>query len=107
MQTPASPNPKPRASIPLWLGVVLALLVWWALPWALSLLTPYWGWAAGLPGPWNWLGLIPVGLGTAGLIWGLLWHSAQTPRRLDMEPAKNYLLSDGLYRYSRNPMYVA
>ena len=83
----------------------MALLVWEALPWALSLLTSHLGWTAGQPGPWNLLGLIPVILGTAGLIWGLLRHSAQTSRRIDMEPAKNYLLSDGPYRFSRNPMY--
>ena len=109
MQSPVNSNQEPpqRASIPLWLGFVLALLVWEALPWALSLLTSHLGWTAGQPGPGNRLGLIPVILGTAGLIWGLLWHSARTPRRLDMAPAKNYLLSDGPYRFSRNPMYVS
>ena len=91
----------------MWLAVVFALLVWEALPWALSLLTSHLGWTAGRPGPWNWLGLVPVSLGSAGLIWGLLSHSAQTPRRIDMEPAKNYLLRDGPYRFSRNPMYLS
>ena len=100
-------EPPKRASIPLWVGFVLALLVWEAIPWTLSLLTPRFGWATGHPGPWNMLGLIPVAIGTTGLLWGLLQHSAQTPRQLDWEPSKNYLLRDGLYRFSRNPMYFS
>jgi len=109
MNTIENPNQEPpkRASIPLWVGFVLALLVWEAIPWAISLLTPHVGWAAGLPGPWNLLALIPVIVGTTGLIWGLLLHSTQTPQRLNWEPAKNYLLKDGPYRFSRNPMYVS
>src|SRR5574341_1145374 len=64
------------------------------------------GWPAP-PGPWNLLGLIPVILGNIGLFWGILAHSAQTPRRIDFQLDKPYLLTDGLYRVSRNPMYVA
>jgi len=60
----------------------------------------------GHPGDWNLLGLIPVTAGSIGLFWGLLRHSAETPGRVDMEPAKSYLLKDGLYHYSRNPMYL-
>jgi protein-S-isoprenylcysteine O-methyltransferase Ste14 len=100
------PEPPKRSSIPLWVGFVGATLVWEVVPWVISLLTPYYGWVAGRPGPWNLLGLILVILGTIGLFRGLLRHSAETPGRVDMEPAKTYLLKDGLYRYSRNPMYL-
>jgi protein-S-isoprenylcysteine O-methyltransferase Ste14 len=104
-----NPNQEPprRASIPLWAGFVLALLVWEVIPWALSLLTFRLGWIAGRPSSWNMLGLVPVVIGTTGLLWGLLQHSAQTPQRLDWEPTKDYLLREGPYRFSRNPMYLA
>jgi protein-S-isoprenylcysteine O-methyltransferase Ste14 len=53
------------------------------------------------------LGLIPVSAGTIGLLWGLLLHSAQTPKRLTWAPATSYLLQDGPYSFSRNPMYLS
>lgn len=96
-----------RKSIPLWAGFVLSMVVWGGIPWALSLLTRHLGWVDGLPGPWNWVSLFPGILGLLGLLWGLLLHSGQTPRRLDMEPAKDYLLRNGLYRFTRNPMYLS
>ena len=109
MNTTDKPNqaPSKRASIPLWIGFIAATLVWEVIPWAISLLMPHYGWVAGQPGSWNWLGLIPVALGTAGLFWGLLLHSAQSSQRLDMEMAKTYLLRNGPYRFSRNPMYLS
>ena len=100
-------EPQKRSSIPLWLGFVGATLVWEVIPWAISLLTPRYGWVADRPSPWNLLGLILVILGTIGLFRGLLLHSAQTPQRIDMEMTKTYLLRDGLYRFSRNPMYLS
>ena len=109
MSTTENSNQEPpkRASIPLWVGLIAALFVWEVIPWTISLLTPRYGWVVGHPGPWNWLGLILVVIGNIGLFWGILAHSAQTPGRLDWELAKNYVIKDGLYRYSRNPMYVS
>ena len=109
MDTTQNPNqvPSKRKSIPLWVGFIAALLVWDVIPWAISLLLPRYGWTDGYPALWNRLGLIPVIVGNIGLFWGVLAHSAQTPMRIDFELDKLYLLTDRLYRYSRNPMYVA
>lgn len=109
MNTTQNLNPEPlkRKSIPLWVGFIAAVVVWDVLPWAISLLSHRYGWTVDRPGPANLLGLIPVIVGNIGLFWGLLAHSAQTPRRIDFELDKPYLLGNGLYRYSRNPMYVA
>jgi protein-S-isoprenylcysteine O-methyltransferase Ste14 len=90
-----------------WLAYPLALLVWEVLPWAISLLTPRYRWVAGRPSIWNVLGLIPVLVGTAGLLWGVALHSAQSPRGIQMELDKSYLLMRGMYAYSRHPMYLS
>ncbi len=109
MDTTQNPNqvPSKRKSIPLSVGFIAALFVWEVIPWAISLLMPRYGWTDGHPASWNLLGLIPVIVGNIGLFWGVLAHSAQTPGRIDFELDKPYLLTDELYRYSRNPMYVA
>ena len=109
MDATEDPNQEPpkRASIPLWVGFITALVVWEVLPWAISLLSPRYGWTTGRPGPWNLLGLIPVLIGNIVLFLGIIAHSAETPGRIDFEPDKPYLLTHGLYRYSRNPMYVS
>ena len=92
---------------PLWAAYPLALLVWEVLPWAISLLVPRYGWTEGRPGAWNWLGLVPAAVGTLGLLWGVREHARQSPRGLEWDIDKSYLLVRGLYRYSRNPMYVS
>ena len=110
MGTPIIPNsdqPKKTRFFSPWLAYPLALLVWEGLPWAISLLSPHYGWRMGHPGPWNLLGLIPVLAGTAGLISGVAVHSAQSPQGIEWELDKSYLLKRGLYAFSRNPMYLA
>ena len=104
---PNSGQPKRAKFLPLWLAYPLALVVWGVLPWAISLLTPRYGWVAGHPSPWNLLGLIPVLIGTTGLIWGIALHSAQSSKGLEWELDRSYLLSRGLYAFSRNPMYLS
>lgn len=89
------------------LAYPLALMVWWILPWAISLLTRRYGWTVGRPGLWNLLGLVPVVVGTIGLIWGVAIHSAQSPQGIEWKLDKSYLLKNGFYAFSRNPMYVA
>ena len=84
-----------------WLVYPLALFVWGLLPWAISLLTPHYGWTEGRPGLWNMLGLIPVVAGTIGLIWGVAIHSGQSPKGLEWELDRSYLLKGSLYNFSR------
>jgi protein-S-isoprenylcysteine O-methyltransferase Ste14 len=102
-----SEQPKRTKFISLWLALPLALLVWEGMPWAISLLTPRYGWKDGRPGLWNLLGLIPVLLGTAGLIWGVIIHSIQSPKGMEWELDRSYMLRGGLYTFSRNPMYLS
>ena len=89
------------------LAYPMALIVWEMLPWAISLLAPRYGWVAERPGMWNWFGLIPVLAGTAGLLWGVAVHSAQSPHGIEWELDKSYLLMRGMYAYSRHPMYLS
>ena len=67
------------------LGLLVVLVVYptvlGVLPWALSLLTPRYGWTGSGPGIWNLLGLIPVVAGTAGLLWVFAVLLAQFPPR--------------------------
>jgi protein-S-isoprenylcysteine O-methyltransferase Ste14 len=110
MSTSNIPNreqPKQTKFLSPWLAYPLALIVWWVLPWALSLLTRHYGWAAGRPSIWNLLGLIPVVIGTIGLLWGIAMHSAQSTKGIEWELDKSYLLQRGMYAFSRHPMYLS
>ena len=110
MNTTESPNQEPSKRVKFlspWLAYPLALIVWEVVPWAISLLTPHFGWVAGRPGIWNFLGLIPILVGTIGLLWGVWVHSAQSPEGIEWELDKSYLLNRGLYAFSRHPMYLS
>ena len=101
------PEPSKGKVLSAWLAYPLALIVWWLVPWAISLLTPRYGWASGRPGLWNLAGLLAVLPGTVGLLWGIAAHSAQSSGGIEMELDKSYLLSQGLYAFSRHPMYLS
>jgi protein-S-isoprenylcysteine O-methyltransferase Ste14 len=98
---------KAWACLPVWLAVPLALIGWQVLPWGVSLLASYHGWIDGRPSVGNLLGLIPVLVGTAGLLWSLALHSAQSPEGIELRLDKSYLLTRGPYAYSRHPMYLS
>lgn len=108
MNTTENPDQEPSKRgkfLSLWLAYPLALIVWWVLPWAISWLTPHFGWVTGRPDIWNFLGLFPVLIGTMGLLWGVAVHSAQSPQGIEWDLDKSYLLRRGLYAVSRHPMY--
>lgn len=120
MKTTENPrrNPDQSASIPRWMALVVALIFWLigvplfygVLPWAISSLIPHYGWSEGRPGNWNLLGLIPVVIATACLIWIMVQHFARTatlPARVALERTPSYLLQRGPYALSRHPMYLA
>jgi protein-S-isoprenylcysteine O-methyltransferase Ste14 len=97
------------------MAVTLALFAWLiaiplahgVVPWAISKLTPRYGWAEGSPGTWNRLGLIPIAAAAALLIWVLIVGIAQTPERVKLGSTSSFLILRGPYRFTRNPMYVA
>ena len=112
------PRSSNRVSVPRRVGLMLGLLAWLVgvplahgvVPWAISLLTPRWGWANGDPGIWNLLGLIPVIVAAACLIWILVLafaHASEMPERVELNWDPKVLLVRGPYALSRNPMYVA
>jgi protein-S-isoprenylcysteine O-methyltransferase Ste14 len=102
-----SEQPRKTSFMPVWIALPLALLVWEGIPWAISFLALRYGWSEGRPSLWNLLGLLPVLIGTAGLIWGVILHSTQTAKGIEWQVDKSYLLKGGLYNVSRNPMYLS
>ena len=107
-----------RVSLPRWMAPILGLFVWLVaiplghgvLPWAISLLAPRHGWVTGHPGGWNFIGLIPVVVGIALLIWIMVLGLAQTselPERVRLDWTPKFLLRRGPYAFTRNPMYLA
>ena len=113
MSPSAIPEPRARKSIalPRWMAVILWLIViplaHGVLPWAISRLTLRYGWEGGSPGFWNRLGLIPVAIAAALLIWILVFGIAQTPDRVKLGLTPSFLMIRGPYSITRNPMYVA
>ncbi|MDP9222410.1 MAG: isoprenylcysteine carboxylmethyltransferase family protein [Actinomycetota bacterium] len=114
----AGAKPPTRFGIARSMALTLACLVWWVaiplahgvIPWAISSVTPRYGWTHGQPGVWNLLGLIPVVVGTAGLIWIMVLgfaHASEVPERVELDWRPKLLLMRGPYAFTRNPMYVA
>ena len=78
----------------LFLSLLLTLILKWIIP-AASLIFP----------PWNLLGLLPLGLGIAiNLLADRKFHTRQTT--VKPEELSSCLITDGVFRYSRNPMYA-
>jgi protein-S-isoprenylcysteine O-methyltransferase Ste14 len=102
-------------SVPRWMALILAFLAWLVaipfahgvVPWAISSTMHRYGWTEDRPGIWNLLGVIPVALGAALLIWVFVVGISQTPKRVKLRLTPAVLMSRGPYTFTRNPMYVA
>lgn len=78
----------------LFLSLLLMLILKWIIP-AANLIFP----------PWNLLGLLPLGLGiTINILADRKFHVRQTTVKPNEIPS--CLITDGVFRYSRNPMYL-
>jgi protein-S-isoprenylcysteine O-methyltransferase Ste14 len=64
------------------------------------------GWRSGRPGPLNRAGLLPIALGSAGLLWCARSHYPQG-ETVEASLVPERLIASGPYEHSRNPMYVS
>ena len=81
----------------------LMLLAAFAM-WALNHWMPL---AAWLTRPWNRMGALPVSLGIAVIVAALLRFRQVETTTNPMDPAKaTHLVTEGVFRFSRNPMYL-
>lgn len=103
------------ARIPRWAGLIVWPIqlgtVHVVAPLELSRFGRRHGWrnGGGRPGATNLLGLLPLAAGAALVAWALAEHYVAAPGKSwaikrGLEP--EYLLTDGAYRLSRNPMHV-
>jgi len=112
-----SSRTRGKLTLPRWFVLLLSVTVWpflvvlfhGVLPWAISRMDRHLGWAEQHPGLWNWPGLIFVALGSMVVLWFWLVHTrrASAAPKVELESTPSYLLTEGPYRYSRNPAYVA
>jgi protein-S-isoprenylcysteine O-methyltransferase Ste14 len=119
MSIAESPNPRPPrpVGIPRWLAIALAPIVGLVgfpaahagIPWALSHLGRWYGWADGGPAAWNLLGYAPAAAGAVLLLWIVVFGFTQFrnfPERVPIDWSPAFLMTGGPYGVSRHPMYV-
>lgn len=84
-----------------------ATLSFLLLPGVVGFLVPWW--IAGARGPaadWNQLGLLPLAAGLLVLFWSVgLFYARGRGTLAPWDPPRQLVVT-GLYRFSRNPMYV-
>jgi protein-S-isoprenylcysteine O-methyltransferase Ste14 len=91
-----SPAPRVRVMPPVYL--LAAIVAMAALDWLLPV-------GAALPTPWRWLGLSPL---IGGLLFGGLAAIRFRKHQTTIKPGQvsKLLMTDGPYRFTRNPIYV-
>ena len=85
-----------------------------AAPLTLSSISRRHGWDGARPGVLNVFGMLPLVAGAVLIVWAGAGHTAAWRERdwrvLKLDPdhllTPDYLITDGLYRFSRNPLYV-
>jgi protein-S-isoprenylcysteine O-methyltransferase Ste14 len=102
------PKGTKRFNIPRWVILIYwpagLLLVHASVPWGISFLSPRLGWTEARPGIINLSALILIAIGFSIVLWKLAIHFVRTPQRVEWERTPSYLLTHGLYQFSRNPM---
>ena len=80
------------------------MLIMAGMMWLLDKFLPLYHW---LDSPWNKLGLIIIGMAVLLDIWSLLlfFRAKTTPNPMKLGNT-SHLVTIGLYRFSRNPMYL-
>lgn len=86
-------------SVSSWLGI------FGFAPWAIGRRGRNLGWRRGKPSLANRAGVVPFGLGAAGLGWCLAVHY-EPGEQVPVSLVPDHLIARGPYRFSRNPMYV-
>jgi protein-S-isoprenylcysteine O-methyltransferase Ste14/pimeloyl-ACP methyl ester carboxylesterase len=85
-----------------------ALLAFALLPGVMAFLVPLLlSWPAVREGPFNWIALVPLLLGTGLLVWCARDFYVRGKGTLAPWAPPRHLVDTGPYRVSRNPMYVA
>jgi protein-S-isoprenylcysteine O-methyltransferase Ste14 len=106
-----SKRPSKRILLPhsmaLILTPVLFLLAHVAMPRELSLHSTRRGWDHGRPGRLNWLGLIFIGIGAAGVLWCTRLHFLASHDSFELAGSQPYLIVRGPYQFTRNPVYLS
>jgi protein-S-isoprenylcysteine O-methyltransferase Ste14 len=93
-------------AVVLWHAVLGPVFV--SLPVVLSRVGARHGWRNGLPGPANLVGAVPIAAGGALVAATVACHYRAMPEgwMFQARITPDYLLQDGPYAYSRNPMFL-
>jgi protein-S-isoprenylcysteine O-methyltransferase Ste14 len=96
----------PRWLAGLYVGT-MGPLVHGGIPYLLACYSIRWGWVDEHLSVWNALGLIFVSAGATVLIWCVQMHFVATKGPFKFVLTQEYLLTNGPYGFSRNPIYLS